>query len=503
MPQVDLDEVNIEVQGILLSHNQLLVERVICKTFTHYKCDVVISDHLRSLFTNKLMRMGRAMHKQGGRGRADQIDKWKETTWSLELHPNEIIPKTKKRKAENIFVQSQVKKTARLQQNLENCQQSLKAANMKLQKVEEKHKQFVTSLGPKVTKHNKSWSEYSAQYKRQQKKQIASDVCTALKFTEKTHFKPSNIEMENTETHETLSIHQDGSITTIKPKPATENKDIIKQTLHVKEKFNITDKAYHELSMVHPSLPRWLTLNKASKEMDYSSTISPTPGSIVGIQQSLKDRLTIRLEHMVKKNPSLKNESFVKVKITGDGTQVSRSMHTLVLAFTMLDANENPNSPTGNHVIAMFNTQEKYEYLSEAVKGIANEIQSIQSIIIDGHQFKIEFYLGADMKYLTICLGLQAVNAKYSCIWCKCPAAERHDTSQSWCSVEDGGRTVEEIQHLATLSKNKEKYGCIHQPLFPSIPIHRVIPDILHLFLRICDVLINLLILELRTMDDF
>ena len=190
MPQVDLDEVNIEVPGVLLSHNQLLVERVICKTFTHYKCDVVVSDRLRSLFTNKLMRMGRAMHKQGGRGRADQIDKWKETTWSLELHPNEIIPKTKKRKAETIFVQSQVKKIARLQQNLENCQQSLKAANMKLQKVEEKHKQFVTSLGPKVTKHNKSWSEYSAQYKRQQKKQIASDVCTALKFTEKTHFKP-------------------------------------------------------------------------------------------------------------------------------------------------------------------------------------------------------------------------------------------------------------------------------------------------------------------------
>ena len=62
------------------------------------------------------------------------------------------------------------------------------------------------------------------------------------------------------------------------------------------------------------------------------------------------------------------------MKITGDGTQVSRSMHTLVLAFTILDGNENPNSPTGNHVIAMFNTQEKYEYLSEAVKGIVNEI---------------------------------------------------------------------------------------------------------------------------------
>ena len=49
------------------------------------------------------------------------------------------------------------------------------------------------------------------------------------------------------------------------------------------------------------------------------------------------------------------------------------------------------------------------------------------------------------MKYLTICLGIKAANAKYSCIWCKCPADERHDTSQSCSSIEDGGSTVEEI----------------------------------------------------------
>ena len=37
--------------------------------------------------------------------------------------------------------------------------------------------------------------------------------------------------------------------------------------------------------------------------------------------------------------------------------------------------------------------------------------------------------------------------------------------------------------------------------MFPGIPIDHVIPDILHLFLRICDVLVNLLILELRRLD--
>ena len=70
----------------------------------------------------------------------------------------------------------------------------------------------------------------------------------------------------------------------------------------------------------------------------------------------------------MKVNPSFNIESSVKVKITGDGTQVSCSMHILVLAFTILDGNENPNSSSGNHTIAMLNAQEKYEYLSQAVQ---------------------------------------------------------------------------------------------------------------------------------------
>ena len=46
-----------------------------------------------------------------------------------------------------------------------------------------------------------------------------------------------------------------------------------------------------------------------------------------------------------------------------------------------------------------------------------------------------------------------------------------------------------------------EKYECIRQPIFPSIPIDHIIPDVLHLFLKISDVLINLLIWELRRLD--
>jgi len=85
----------------------------------------------------------------------------------------------------------------------------------------------------------------------------------------------------------------------------------------------------------------------------------------------------------------------------------------------------------------MLNAQEKYENLSVSVKDISEETKSIKSITIDGHKFENTFFMGADMKYLAICAGIQSANATFSCIRCKCPAENRHDTSQSWCTVPE------------------------------------------------------------------
>ena len=45
------------------------------------------------------------------------------------------------------------------------------------------------------------------------------------------------------------------------------------------------------------------------------------------------------------------------------------------------------------------------------------------------------------------------------------------------------------------------KFGCIHPPLFLNVAIDHVIPDILHLYLRITDVLFNLLISDIQRYD--
>ena len=89
--------------------------------------------------------------------------------WTIDLKQNEIVPKSKKRKAENVLVHNQVKRIAQMKADLKEYQQLLKAANAQLTKAEETTAMLTSSLTPRIPKHNKSWSEYSAQYKRKQK----------------------------------------------------------------------------------------------------------------------------------------------------------------------------------------------------------------------------------------------------------------------------------------------------------------------------------------------
>lgn len=85
---------------------------------------------------------------------------------------------------------------------------------------------------------------------------------------------------------------------------------------------------------------------------------------------------------------------------------------------------------------------------------------------------------------------------------CKCKTSERFDTEKEW-SISDptaGARTIEENLSLSQLPKSRKKYvsNC---PIFQSIPLTHVVIDNLHLFLRVSDKLITLLVTELRRQD--
>ena len=56
------------------------------------------------------------------------------------------------------------------------------------------------------------------------------------------------------------------------------------------------------------------------------------------------------------------------------------------------------------------------------------ELISKEGIEVDDEIFEVDFYLGADWKFLaTVC-----ANCTHACIWCTCPKKERYNGEKEW-----------------------------------------------------------------------
>jgi len=382
--------------------------------------------------------------------------------WILTLYENEIVPSCKKDSAIVLTVKA---KCDKLKEELKDVSKKLKDLTNKCSSLDASNKQLLAYRSGTSTKRKrvKSWPEYSIQYKRKKIKHLSKSIDGVLTDSEFTY---KHIELCNSDTGQMVSIDNTGPKPVLDFKSALNNsKDsLVKKNLYIKEKYNISNEAYHEISMTNSYLP---SLQKEVKQINSEYIIEAVPGTAIGVQQSLQKKLTERLQHIVSCDPSLQRIKKIQVKITGDGTYVSRSMHILVIAFTIVNVlgEEFPNSPRGNHVLALINTTEDYEHLEDAVSELAAEIQKTNAIKINDTTFEIEYFLSGDWKFLAICLGIKAANACYSCIWCKCPIMDRYDLSKKWSisDVSKNARTIEEIQSLSKLAnkRNVEMFGCV------------------------------------------
>ena len=97
----------------------------------------------------------------------------------------------------------------------------------------------------------KAWVDCTTQYKNQQKKKIKEDVKNALSFTETENFQPVRVEMVNKSTKEVINVECSGTYNVMGNVTSS-----IEKTLYVKERFNVSDVAYHELAQLNPALPR-------------------------------------------------------------------------------------------------------------------------------------------------------------------------------------------------------------------------------------------------------
>ena len=266
----------------------------------------------------------------------------------------------------------------------------------------------------------------------------------------------------------------------------------IDKALYLKDNLCISDRSYRKLSKSLNQLPRLKQLQKRAKEINAIFPVHIYNG-MIGAWQPLNQKLQFVADQMSKTYPDEPVPNHIGVKISGDGTRIGKRIHCVNITFRVIYGKH----LSSEYILGMVRKPEKYKFLCTIFEPIVANL--LDNVSIGNESVSLKFYLGADMKFLNEMMGLGACSSKYSCVWCKCPSNERYIHTRKWSmlDVELGARTVEEITSLSTLSKNKNM-SCVAPPILPFIPVHNVVADPLHLFLRISDQLVLQLIQILR-----
>ena len=246
-------------------------------------------------------------------------------------------------------------------------------------------------------------------------------------------------------------------------------------------------------------MPNKYRINKRIKELNKYWNLKPTPGEVEGVQQRFEDSLKTQIERLRKKG-SLKDNETLRVKLSGDGTNIGKRLKVVNFTYTILNEKDIAMGEKGNYVLAIIKTTEEYDNLRDSLIDLRNEMENLKEIQVNGCTYKIDYFLCGDWKFLALVCGVGKANQDYACIWCKCPRAQRWHTSKQWSITDSkfGARSLNEIECFASA----KKYNCRKKPLFKFISLDHVVIDTLHLFLRISDNLIDLFVRELRRQDS-
>ena len=95
--------------------------------------------------------------------------------------------------------------------------------------------------------------------------------------------------------------------------------------IYVKDKFNISNKAWHELATQTKQMPNNYKIEKKLKELNAKWNLQPTPGQAERVQLSFRESLEEQEIRLQGKGVFHMNTK-IKVKISGDGTNIGKRM---------------------------------------------------------------------------------------------------------------------------------------------------------------------------------
>ena len=227
--------------------------------------------------------------------------KFLQITWEFQLHSDEIEVATlgDKIKALEAEVSALRDQHSDIQREVEKLESDKKVLCKTASKLSDRLKKSTTPLQGRG-RSMIPFEDYSDSHKRRLKRTRAHTCTTTLSWLHNEGLVPLSIQVRNLESGmvETISLSQADSASLFgqNERMSEENLDVIIMMLYVKDWYNVSGEAYHEFASICKELPHHYKIKERIAELNKLWNITPTP---YGLQQSFKDRLHIRVRHLI------------------------------------------------------------------------------------------------------------------------------------------------------------------------------------------------------------
>ena len=278
---------------------------------------------IRQTFKSKLRRMGMQFGKLGSKSRLIKLDQWrhgKNSEWKFVIDGVKLLHQKKKIEAQ---LNEEVVKRRK-------CEEEV----LKLQKT------ILHQESSQKKSSRKPLSEVSRQQQYNRKKKMASSIKKSLNCCEYEGFQPCLLELKDKNTGDQLTLDVNKgtfAYKDIKETKYSTTSSRTHSTLYVKDKFSVSNEAYHELSIIS-DLPSSNQIKKLTASLNSYCAIQNCPNEITGVQQSIRARIVQRLTRFVQKanKEGMPVPTTIKIKLTGDGTRIARGLNIVNFALLYL-----------------------------------------------------------------------------------------------------------------------------------------------------------------------
>ena len=285
---------------------------------------IKLSNRLLALFRKKISCLQSAYkraNKAGGRQAAKLVNTWRESTYTIRVHYHETEIGELKKANETLrgekrnletALEAELSKRMKVEEDLEvlkkiNNKNKI-AYKGKFKQLVKKIARLSTTKKSRGPAKNKTFDSYTKQHQTRVKRQLKEQCETALSFLGQYQFAPSRIEMQNMETRkvESFCFSEDDTGPLLADgldEKAVDEQQIsdLNMWLYLKDKFQISNEAWHELAMKSGETPNLYKILKHMRTMNSKWDLKPTPGKAEGVQISFCDSLIENVKHSERK----------------------------------------------------------------------------------------------------------------------------------------------------------------------------------------------------------